>query len=1056
MIYIFDKIHNQYFSSSNIDKYDYDYTLEETNININIPTEVQGETSLTGNININSALKALENINLYGEVKNTNNSVIFSKYGDIVIDSQNVNLNGLVYAPFGTVIINAINLNLNNVVIIAERIEITCPNVNANYSSNASTFVGTNSESIDIPYDEWQYMKDENKNEFPDFFENPDNWSILKDTDGEGLPDCVEYYIGTDESRVDSDNDLLNDYYEIFITHTNPILYDTDGNGISDGKEDFDLDNLRNYQEYAEGTSPWDKDSDGDNLTDYDEIYVYHTNPLKIDTDDDGMNDDDEIEMNFSPINSDSNDNGILDGNEITEQNVEINLESHDKIISNIAVKMKTNGNLRNNLTVNSVYGIDLLSSDVVGLVGDPFQFEVDTFFENADITFFIDPKELNNMSINDLCVLWYDEYSQKYYECTIDNDFVTIIDESNFTITVRTKHFSKYMLVNKKEWYKVWEDSFNTINNSITNDNVSTSNVAFNTVFVIDTSGSMTGYSGFDPIIRTIRDDAPARPPITSDDMEQYWLEHYGYNTCKRITACENFINSMKSADRAAIVTFSNKEYTKILCNITDSKFDLIQSLQKISDGGGTYYSTAINSAINILRRCENNPDYRIINRIILLSDGEVSTSDIENTNEAVSIAFQNKIKIYTFGLGNDSGDDLLKDIANKTKGDFNKVILAENLPEILKNSDVNSLKNDPDFTLLWKLDSDGDGIPDLIELYGLRPNGKPIGTDINNPDSDGDGLPDGDEIHIDKNLIEDSIYNGSIKNGITTPSDPTSYSRKSDYGRIKYQGEYYDIYVPALQRIRKEYYYEPVCEKYKTLTENDIDFNMFEYIHGREVAVTDDLHDGSQPVGGGYTFVNKKGYLKNTDTFRKDKPYNIAAGSVLIFSNIIDLINGSLSRKSICFEFYRNEPNDFRKVIITVSSSDVEEMYNLYAGRENSSYIENMGYPFVQVLFSNACASLYEEITGTTIDYSYTYDMIISVDQKHKGSDIYAQLWLNDEGLVMATPFLYEKDSVKIVRRSSVFKYDVMLELPCSDTINLDQSFIELFNRIYEKDSH
>ena len=89
MIYIFDRIEKQYFATQNVDKHDADYALDETNININIPTEIIGEATLIGNININSALKALENVNLYGEVKNTNDSVIFSKYGDIIIDSQN-------------------------------------------------------------------------------------------------------------------------------------------------------------------------------------------------------------------------------------------------------------------------------------------------------------------------------------------------------------------------------------------------------------------------------------------------------------------------------------------------------------------------------------------------------------------------------------------------------------------------------------------------------------------------------------------------------------------------------------------------------------------------------------------------------------------------------------------------------------------------------------------------------------------------------------------------------------------------------------------------------
>ncbi|MDE5937247.1 MAG: hypothetical protein K2G83_07565, partial [Ruminococcus sp.] len=257
MIFIFDKIDNKYFSTSNVDEHNEDYILDEMNININVPTEIQGEATLTGNINVNTAFKALKDVNLYGEVKNTNDSVIFSKYGDISIDSPNVNLNGLVYAPFGSVNITAQNLNLNNVVIIAESIVLTCPNVNANNSSNASNFVGNASEPLDIPYDEWQYMEDENENDFPDFFEDFNNWSKLKDSDGDRLPDCVEQYFGTDAALADTDGDMLDDYYEIFITKTNPLKLDSDDNGISDGDEDFDQDGLSNFIEYTIGTHPY-------------------------------------------------------------------------------------------------------------------------------------------------------------------------------------------------------------------------------------------------------------------------------------------------------------------------------------------------------------------------------------------------------------------------------------------------------------------------------------------------------------------------------------------------------------------------------------------------------------------------------------------------------------------------------------------------------------------------------------------------------------------------------------------------------------------------------
>lgn len=149
MIYIFKKLNYTYFTGENVDVYPDDYIYKEMNININDPMDVKGDLELTGNINLSTGIKALDNVMLNGEVKNTNNSAICSETGDIIIDSQNVNLNGLVYAPYGDVEITAQNLNLNNVIIIADTITFNCPSVNANYSSSMAELVGTESD-IDV------------------------------------------------------------------------------------------------------------------------------------------------------------------------------------------------------------------------------------------------------------------------------------------------------------------------------------------------------------------------------------------------------------------------------------------------------------------------------------------------------------------------------------------------------------------------------------------------------------------------------------------------------------------------------------------------------------------------------------------------------------------------------------------------------------------------------------------------------------------------------------------------------------------------------------------
>lgn len=147
MIYILKKLDYAYFSSDNVETYIDDYSYSETNINITEPLEVGGTLELTGNINLNSGIKAVEDVNINGEVKNSNNAVICSETGDINIYTTNVSFNGLIYAPFGDIVIDSDNLNLNNAILIAQTITLDCPNVNANYNSTMAEIVGTESDT---------------------------------------------------------------------------------------------------------------------------------------------------------------------------------------------------------------------------------------------------------------------------------------------------------------------------------------------------------------------------------------------------------------------------------------------------------------------------------------------------------------------------------------------------------------------------------------------------------------------------------------------------------------------------------------------------------------------------------------------------------------------------------------------------------------------------------------------------------------------------------------------------------------------------------------------
>ena len=358
MIYIQKKLNYSYFSGDNVEMYADDYTLEEQNININNPMDVNGTLEMTGNINLNSGIKAFEDVSLNGEVKNANNSVIFSETGDININTSNTNFSGLIYAPYGDIVIDTDNLNLNNVVIIGQTITLDCPSINANYSTNMAELVGTESDidvklyamgeynseanSIDIEwytnyenssYEIWisddneeytsvgvvsdgtayqypitedfekRYFKISLTTNYGEYIESvpfivtkaEEGYSVdFLDSDEDGLPDIYEIMIGTDINVPDTDNDGLTDYQEVYITGTDPTKFDSVTEGVSDADADSDSYGLSNAQEINFGTDPQLSDTDGDNLSDYDEINIYGTDPLKPDTDDDGLDDDSE------------------------------------------------------------------------------------------------------------------------------------------------------------------------------------------------------------------------------------------------------------------------------------------------------------------------------------------------------------------------------------------------------------------------------------------------------------------------------------------------------------------------------------------------------------------------------------------------------------------------------------------------------------------------------------------------------------------------------------------------------------------------------------------
>ena len=124
-----------------------------------------------------------------------------------------------------------------------------------------------------------------------------------------------EYVKGTWKLKISTPEYVLLDKYQISITtRTDPTKYDTDGDGMGDGKEVKGID--------VDGVKIW-------------------TNPLLKDTDMDGLSDSKELSIGTNPLSKDTDADGIIDsqdktptGNRLLEIKIgEIEVELHKKYV---------------------------------------------------------------------------------------------------------------------------------------------------------------------------------------------------------------------------------------------------------------------------------------------------------------------------------------------------------------------------------------------------------------------------------------------------------------------------------------------------------------------------------------------------------------------------------------------------------------------------------------------------------------------------------------------------------------------------------------------------
>ena len=580
--------------------------------------------------------------------------------------------------------------------------------------------------------------------EHPSETKEPEEEMDMTDTDGDGLIDVLEEFIGTDPLMKDTDGDFLTDYEEAYLVGTNPILIDSNGNGIMDANDDMELDGLANKDELDIGTSATNRDTDYDGLNDGEEVKQYGTDPLNEDTDGDTITDGDEILLGLNPLLADSDGDGIADNKEKIEQTFSAAIEDEEKLeVTKVEVAFAGTGNIQNTTEIASVYGEDVYSSELVGLVGAPIEIETESEFDKATITFSYEESKLGEVKEEDLAIMWYDEENYDYVMMD------SIVDKENHTVSCDTTHFSVYTLIDKKAWKAFWSEPipYHYLN-------------YMDIAVVCENTSEMFDLADVTTMI--------------------------GTNVASNITMLDHICEIEYGEDACVEFEFGREsEFSRD--EINEDFYDALvyraRKNGKYAVDKGYNVSKGIELAIDELNRLNSGNE----KAILLLCSGE----ELDDIEEVVRLAKQYDISITTVDFDNEKRySSVLKNAAEETGGKYLDISaynfdIYEDLCEIATNA-VESFRRNR------MKDADGDGIFDIYELYGIKAsNGTIIKTDYKKADTDGDGLTDSEEMNVEENAESGEVVaypcsyptaKDSDSDGLSDSEDPYPKTSKGD----------------------------------------------------------------------------------------------------------------------------------------------------------------------------------------------------------------------------------------------------------------------------------
>ena len=507
-------------------------------------------------------------------------------------------------------------------------------------------------------------------------------WSHF-DPDGDKLLPEMEERAGTSPKKSDTDGDGLSDGREIYDLGTNPTKSDS-------RSSDRDGDGLTDRQELEKGTDPLKVDTDGEGLGDGVELGSFGSDPTKQDTDADGLTDDSERRLGTDPLEPDTDGDNTPDGFETYTSNKASDLGA--------SVAMTGTGDAARRVEFQDL-SEDKLFEDMPGQLSEAVDITSEDEFDKARVRIKFDPSEVPDGDYENLRVMYFDEGQKTFLPFNEGG-----VDVEEGYAWADTDHFTTFVLFYIPTWEAVWQKDMGGGNRG-DRDESDPDLKNLDVMLDLDSSGSMS------------------------------WNDPQGY----RKTAAKSFIDALIDGDRVGVVDFDS--YARLYQPLTADYPAAKAAVDRVNSSGGTNIGRAV--ALSN-RELIDNGDPEHLKASVLLTDGQGSYSS-SFTRQAKEAG----ITIYTIGLGNGADEGLLRSIAEGTGGAYYPVTSAEDLPEVFRRIAENpdggpgQGPGGDDGT-----DTDGDGLTDYLERGGFRAgNGVFVTTDPNDEDTDDDGLADGEE---------------------------------------------------------------------------------------------------------------------------------------------------------------------------------------------------------------------------------------------------------------------------------------------------------------------